>query len=65
MTDKDLGKLINAARAVPITPADRDKQRRSFAYGNTKTENDRITRRTIDKAARRLKSGDSGGGSKK
>ncbi|WP_420607260.1 hypothetical protein [Novosphingopyxis sp.] len=49
MTDTD--KLIR--RAVKIKPTDEQKeaQRRSFAYGNAKTENDRITREMVDDAA--------------
>jgi len=31
-----------------------EEQRRSFAYGNTKIENDRITREMIDEAAERI-----------
>lgn len=46
MTD-DLQKLIDAARRLPISNEEREKQRRSFAYGNTKIENDRITREMI------------------
>ncbi len=42
-----LQKLIDAARQHRITPADREAQRRSFAYGNTKIENDRITREMV------------------
>ncbi len=42
-----LQKLIDAARQLPITPDDREAQRRSFAYGNTKIENDRITREMV------------------
>ena len=37
-----------------MTPAQEEAQRRSFAYGNTKIENDRITRQTIDEAAAAL-----------
>ena len=32
--------LVEACRAVEMTEKDREAQRRSFAYGNTKTEND-------------------------
>jgi hypothetical protein len=37
-----------------MTADEREQQRRSFAYGNTKIENDRITKATIDRAARDL-----------
>lgn len=47
----DLQVLINAARSVQMSPEDREEQRRSFAYGNSKIENERITRQTIDEQA--------------
>ena len=40
--------LIEAARSRTISPDERQAQRRSFAYGNTKIENDRITREMVD-----------------
>ena len=42
--------LDNARRNVP-TPEEKEEQRRSFAYGNTKIENPRITREMVDEAA--------------
>jgi hypothetical protein len=47
----DLAKLIEMARKVEMTDGDREAQRRSFVYGNTHIENERITRATIDRAA--------------
>ena len=52
----DVEKLVKLAKNVPETPADREKQRRSFAYGNTAIENPRITREMIDAQAEALKS---------
>jgi hypothetical protein len=46
--------LVEACRAVEMTESDREAQRRSFAYGNTKIENDLITREIIDRAAEQL-----------
>jgi hypothetical protein len=43
--------LIDRARHVRMTGEDREKQRRSFAFGNTKIENDLITREMVDKQA--------------
>jgi hypothetical protein len=43
--------LIDKARSVRMTDEQKEQQRRSFAYGNTKIENDRITRETVDQAA--------------
>lgn len=51
---KTLDELIASARGVTMTPSEKEEQRRSFAYGNTKIENDRITRETVDAAARQL-----------
>ena len=48
---KALQALLDAARNVRMTSEEREQQRRSFAYGNTKIENDRITKATIDRAA--------------
>ena len=39
------------ARHVEMTGKEREEQRRSFAFGNTKIENDLITREMIDKQA--------------
>ncbi len=50
----DLDQLIEAARAAEFTADQREEQRRSFAYGNTKIENPRITRQTIDEQAAEL-----------
>jgi hypothetical protein len=46
--------LVKAGRAVEMTEKDREAQRRSFAYGNTKIENELITRETVDRAAEEL-----------
>jgi len=54
MTDK-LATLIERARSVRMSPTEAEEQRRSFAYGNTKIENARITRKMIDEQAEALK----------
>ena len=46
--------LLEKAKKIQMTPAEQEEQRRSFAYGNTKIENDLITRKMIDEAAERL-----------
>jgi hypothetical protein len=43
--------LIARAKTVPMGPAEAEVQRRSFAYGNAKTENERVTREMVDRAA--------------
>ena len=51
----DLQKLIDAARLREFPATEREEQRRSFAYGNTRIENPRITRETVDRQAEILK----------
>ena len=50
VTEK-LAALIERARGVKMTPKEQEEQRRSFAYGNTKIENDLITREMINEIA--------------
>lgn len=52
----ELNTLIEMARRVQMSDADKQEQRISFAYGNTKLENDDITWDTVRKAAEDLKS---------
>jgi hypothetical protein len=49
--NEPLEKLVEAARRITPSKADKEHQRRSFAYGNTHFENELITREMIDKAA--------------
>jgi hypothetical protein len=53
-TKTNLDQLLEMAREVPVSAAEREQQRRSFAFGNTNIENERITRETIDRAAEKL-----------
>lgn len=48
---EDLKKLIAQAKAAQPSAADREEQRRSFAYGNTKIENHRITKAIVNEQA--------------
>jgi hypothetical protein len=52
---EELNRLIEMARKVDMSEADKEQQRISFAYGNTKIENDDITWDTVKKAAEDLK----------
>ena len=45
---RELQELIDRARKIEMTPEQATEQRRSFAYGNTHIENDRITREMIN-----------------
>ncbi|WP_411035213.1 hypothetical protein [Shinella sp. BYT-45] len=49
--NESLRTLIEAARKAPQTKSDLEVQRRSFAYGNTHFENDRITREMVNRIA--------------
>lgn len=51
---KELELLLEVSRKRETTPAEQEAQRRSFAYGNTHFENERITRETVDRAAEAL-----------
>ncbi len=50
--------LLDRARSTSMTPTEKEAQRRSFAYGNAKIENDRVTRAMIDQAAEKIASDD-------
>ena len=49
--------LSERATKIQMTLAEQEEQRRSFAYGNSRIENDLITREMIDEAAERLAKG--------
>lgn len=53
MTD-GIKNLIERASKISMSPADKEAQRRSFAYGNANIENERVTRAMIDAAAEKL-----------
>lgn len=55
---KETEKLIDAAKVHRFTDVEKEEHRRSFAYGNTKIENSRITRELIDREADKLSSSD-------
>lgn len=43
--------LIQRAKTLRMSREQAESQRRSFAYGNAKAENDRVTREMVDRAA--------------
>lgn len=55
LMNDELAKLIERARSVRMSSHDCEEQRRSFAYGNTKIENDRITREMVSERAEAMK----------
>jgi len=52
---QELQKLLDKAKMAKMTGEQKEQQRRSFAYGNAKIENPRITRQTVDQEAESLK----------
>lgn len=52
--EKGIEELLKKARSTEMTQAQREEQRRSFAYGNAQIENERVTRAVIDQAAEAL-----------
>jgi len=52
-----LKELVEQSRKIRMTPEQQAEQRRSFAYGNTKIENDRITRELIADLDKKLHAG--------
>jgi hypothetical protein len=48
---EDLEKLLEAAKYRPLSRAEQEEQRRSFAYGNANIENSDVTRETVDREA--------------
>ena len=52
---RSISKLIELAKAVRMTEAQQEEQRRSFVYGNTAFENEAITREMVDASAEGLK----------
>lgn len=51
----ELKNLLDAAQARPMTAADCETQRRSFAYGNAHIENELVTREMVNEAADQIK----------
>jgi hypothetical protein len=50
----EMQQLLEAARKIIMTDNEKEEQRRSFAYGSAKIENDDVTREMVDEAAERL-----------
>jgi hypothetical protein len=57
ITAQELEALIERARHIRMTPSQEAAQRQSFAYGNTRIENERITRAMVAKADREFQQG--------
>lgn len=57
MATTKLDQLLETAKKIKMTPQEQERQRRSFAYGNTKIENVNITEDAIERAADALAEG--------
>ena len=55
---KNLEELVIRARKITMTAAQIREQRRSFAYGNTHIENEKITREMVAEADRKIETND-------
>ncbi|HEX8664419.1 MAG TPA: hypothetical protein VF744_10355 [Beijerinckiaceae bacterium] len=53
--NESLRRLIALASKVEMTPEDRERQRRSFAYGSARIENDRITQELVKEIADKVR----------
>jgi hypothetical protein len=52
---REMKQLLEAASKIVMSEDDKEEQRRSFAYGSAKIENDDVTRDMVDEAAERLR----------
>lgn len=49
---EDIEYLIEKSKTIQMTAEQETEQRRSFAYGNSAFENEKITREMVDEEAR-------------
>lgn len=54
MDDHNLSRLVELARGVHMSDEQRDEQRNSFVYGNTKIENSSVTWELVEEISRRV-----------
>ncbi len=50
----ELNELIEKSRQLGMTAGEKEAQRRSFAYGSAKIENEYVTREMVDNAAQKI-----------
>jgi hypothetical protein len=53
--DQNISRLIELARGVHMSDAQRAEQRNSFVYGNTKLENELVTREMVERISREIR----------
>jgi hypothetical protein len=54
MEDHNLSRLVELARGVHMNDEQRNEQRNSFVYGNTKIENGNVTRELVEEISLRV-----------
>lgn len=54
MNDHNLSRLVELARGVHMSDEQRNEQRNSFVYGNTKIENSNVTRELVEEISLRV-----------
>ena len=54
MEDRNLSRLIELARGVQVNDEQRNEQRNSFVYGNTKIENSNVTRELVEEISHKV-----------
>ncbi|WP_374828721.1 hypothetical protein [Paenochrobactrum pullorum] len=50
-TTQSISRLIELAKAITVSEQHKDEQRRSFVFGNTAFENEKITKEMVDQQA--------------
>lgn len=55
MSDRSLSRLIELAKGVHMNEEQRNEQRNSFVYGNTKIENSTVTRALVEEISQRMR----------
>lgn len=51
-----ISRLVEMARKVHVTDEQKREQRKSFVYGNTKIENDKVTKEMVDSISKQVQS---------
>jgi hypothetical protein len=54
MSPKSLSELIELAKSIRMTDAERNVQRNSFVYGNTKIENQDVTWELVEMISKQV-----------
>ena len=50
--EHNISRLVEMAKGVHMSEAQRAEQRNSFVYGNTRIENEKVTRKMVDDISR-------------